>query len=283
MNYRKAFAGVGAGATLLGATALIAVPALAQEDTTDDSTTDTTVEAPKALRGGDKLATVADVLGIDATALRERLAAGESVADIAATEGVPVDEVVAALVAAAEERLDLAVADERITQDEADAKLTEVEERITAMVDGELPFGFGHHRHGFGGFGLDAISEVLGLDAAELGERLRAGDTLADIAAEQSVPIEDLTATIQAEISARLAEAVTDGRLTQERADEMLSGLTERIDDIVNGEAPLGRRGFGPGGHGGFGPGEAGEAGFGGGGFGRGGTAGDVAADTADV
>ncbi|NIR37390.1 MAG: hypothetical protein GWO22_15820, partial [Actinobacteria bacterium] len=59
----------------------------------------------------------------------------------------------------------------------------------------------------------------------------------------------------------RIQEAVENGRITQEQADEKLADLEQRITDRVNGEAPeRGPRGFGrrgPGGPGsqGFGPG----------------------------
>ena len=280
MNYKKAVAGVAAGATLLGGTVLIAVPALAQDDSSDPSTDDSAAVTPKAFRDGSKFTTLADALGIDTTELRDRLEAGETVAGIAAAEGVDIDTVVDVLVAAAEERLATAVSDERITQDRADERLAEVEERITAMVNGEVPFGLRNGFRGFGGFGpfgIDAVAEALGLETADLAEQLRSGDTLADVAAAQGVPIEDVTAAISTAMSERLDEAVADDRLTQEQADEMLGGLTDRIDDIVNGEAPLGGRGFGPGGHRGFGP--DGEAGFGGFGPGRSGPA----ADTSDA
>ena len=85
-----------------------------------------------------------DVLGIEPAELREALAGGQTIAEVAEANGVPVDDVVAALVAEAQEHLDAAVADGHLTQEEADEKAADLTERITAMVSGELERGSGH-------------------------------------------------------------------------------------------------------------------------------------------
>ena len=82
---------------------------------------------------------VVEVIGVDAETLRDELRAGNSLADIAEANGVEVDAVIDVLVDAAAERLETAVANERLTDDEAADRLAEVTERITARVNGERP------------------------------------------------------------------------------------------------------------------------------------------------
>jgi polyhydroxyalkanoate synthesis regulator phasin len=82
---------------------------------------------------------IAELLGIDAETLRDELRSGNSIADIAAANGVDVQVVVDALVDAAEEHLDLAVENGRLTAEEAAEKADQLEERITARVNGERP------------------------------------------------------------------------------------------------------------------------------------------------
>lgn len=89
--------------------------------------------------GGGHLETVADLLEMDLADLVEALRDGQSIADLAGIEETAT--VIDALVAEATGRLNTAVADESITQDEADEKLAEVTQRITDMVNGELPEG----------------------------------------------------------------------------------------------------------------------------------------------
>lgn len=78
---------------------------------------------------------VADALGITTEELRTALASGQTIAEVAAAEGVDVQVVIDAMLAEVEQRLDDKVADGRITQDDADAKLTEATERITERVN----------------------------------------------------------------------------------------------------------------------------------------------------
>ena len=88
-----------------------------------------------------------EVLGIERDELRAALADGQTIAEVAEANGVAVDDVIAALVAEAEERIDRAVEDGRLTEEEAAEKRAEATERITALVDGELDAADLGHRH----------------------------------------------------------------------------------------------------------------------------------------
>jgi hypothetical protein len=125
----------------------------------------------------------------------------------------------------------------------------------TAPADGDTLKGSGLGR----GFGLwsggstaqfDAVAEALNLTPTQLFEQLHSGKILEEIATAQGV---DLQAIHDAANASRLealkdniAQAVTDGQMTQEQADWMLEG-------IEKGYMPLGGGGFGHGGRDGFG------------------------------
>ena len=81
------------------------------------------------------MAAAAEALGITPEELRTQTQAGQTLAELAEAEGVPVDDLVAALVAAAQERLDEAVAAGRLTQAQADARAAVLEARITDSLD----------------------------------------------------------------------------------------------------------------------------------------------------
>ena len=82
---------------------------------------------------------LAGLLGIDVETLRSDLRDGKTVAEIAAEQGVEVQSVIDSLVAEAEAHLALSVESGRLTQEEADAKLAEVTERITDFVNNGRP------------------------------------------------------------------------------------------------------------------------------------------------
>jgi hypothetical protein len=103
-----------------------------------------------------KLDAAASYLGLSEAEVREQLADGKTLADIAKAEGKSVDGLVQALVKEGEERLDRAVADGKLTQAQADSLAEDLDERMTDLVNGDLPGrGFGHRfggsDHPFGG------------------------------------------------------------------------------------------------------------------------------------
>ena len=94
------------------------------------------------------LSTVAESLGITEEELRSAIEGGQTLAEVAAEQGVAVETVVDAIVATQQERIAEEVAAGDLTQEQADELLADAEERITALVNGELPDLPGFHRGG---------------------------------------------------------------------------------------------------------------------------------------
>jgi polyhydroxyalkanoate synthesis regulator phasin len=129
------------------------------------------------------------------------------------------------------------VDDGTISQEQADA----VED---ALEDARPDHGFGHPGFGHRGFvlwfggELSTVAESLGIGEDELRSALEDGRTIAEIAEEQGVEVQDVVDDIVAAQREFLDEAVADGDLTQEDADEILAGAEERATAFVNGEMP---------------------------------------------
>jgi polyhydroxyalkanoate synthesis regulator phasin len=103
--------------------------------------------------GGPDLEAAATALGMTQEELRTALETeGTTLADVAGQQSVEVDALVDALVAAQQERIAAAVEDGRLTQEEADQRLADLEERITERVNSAMPergdHGPGGHRGG---------------------------------------------------------------------------------------------------------------------------------------
>jgi hypothetical protein len=151
-RFRLAVAGAALTGCAVGAVAFGPSSAWALQDDDGSGSTTTTVPAedgsttaPERCGPGGRFGprpgfeAAAEAIGIEVDALREALQGGQTIAEVAEANGVAGDDVVAAMVADAEERLAQAVADGRITQEQADERTADLESRITALVNGELP------------------------------------------------------------------------------------------------------------------------------------------------
>jgi hypothetical protein len=109
-----------------------------------------------------------------------------------------------------------------------------------------MPGGPGHGH----GDGLAAAATYLGISQSALIAQLQSGKTLGEIAdATTGKSKAGLVDALVAAEKTELAQAVKDGRLTQAQADQIASGLTARVTDMVNGVRPA----HGPGDHDGHG------------------------------
>lgn len=143
------------------------------------------------------------------------------------------------------------VSDGTLTQEQAD----KVASTLAEAAPGRGPGGPGHG-HGPGGGpgglggvlreGLDTAAGTLGLEEDVLRDRLRDGETLGEVADAEGVARDDLVSALVTRAQELLADAVADGDLTQERADEISSGLTEKITEGLDRSGP-GPRGERPG------------------------------------
>ena len=129
-----------------------------------------------------------------------------------------------------------------------DGSLTEEQADEVATTLSESGLGRGGH-HGGHRLGLETAAEALGMTEDELRTALEPdGTSLADVAEAEGVDVGTLVDALVEAQQERIAQAVEDGRLTQEEADERLADLEERVTERVNSADP------GPGGRGGHGP-----------------------------
>jgi hypothetical protein len=189
---------------------------------------------------GAGLDTAADVLGMTPEELRAELQAGKRLAEVADEQGVDPQTVVDAVHAQMEETLQQAVADGRLTQEEADSILERMAEHEGDCLSAPgRPFAKWHARGmrvGWAGPGaaLDTASEVLGMTPEELSAELRAGKSLAEIAEEQGFDSQAVCDAMQSQREETLQQAVIDGRLTQEEADSKLERMAEHEGDCLS-------------------------------------------------
>jgi hypothetical protein len=98
-------------------------------------------------------------------------------------------------------------------------------------------------------FVWNALAEKLGLTNDELYAEVNSGKTIAQIAEEKGVSRADLVAALETAHQTSLAQAVTDGALTQEQADSILAQMAGRhewmLDNMGSGGMMSGQYGAG--------------------------------------
>jgi uncharacterized coiled-coil protein SlyX len=109
------------------------------------------------------------------------------------------------------------------------------EGRRPGMFQDGRPFGRGE-RDGLLRAVVEIVVDTTGLQGRDILGQVRDGSTLAAIITAQGGDVALVTSDIIAAATERINQAVANGRLTQERADEMLANLPDRVNDLLNGE-----------------------------------------------
>jgi ribosomal protein S20 len=117
-----------------------------------------------------------------------------------------------------------------------------------AQTDGDRPPAEAGRPPGGRGPGLDAAAQALNLSVEDLRSKLEGDATLAQVAQEQGVDAQTVIDAMVADATAHIDEAVQEGDLTADQANERKANLQERITSLVNEGKPKGGgpRGKGP-------------------------------------
>jgi polyhydroxyalkanoate synthesis regulator phasin len=161
--------------------------------------------------GVDWFGTAATTLGLDEDALFENIEAGQTIAEIAAAQGVVVEDISNAILAAETAWLDEMVAAGEFTQEDADEWLAEIPEETQYFLEEALDEWEDWDDEDE--YGLDwyaVTAETLGVDEDALFEALDSGQSIAEFAQAQDA---DPQAVIDAIVAAEkdwVAEWLTE-------------------------------------------------------------------------
>jgi hypothetical protein len=173
----------------------------------------------------------------DATDLRVpqilmQLRSGSTLSDIITANGATVDAVVGNAVAVATEQVNAAVADGRLSQEQADQLIPNLPDLYTAAVNGELRQGRLENR--VGRSVLNLAAEQTDLERAEVMQELQEGKSLADILTEHHVDVTAFIDMAVTQATERANIAVANGQVTQEQADQLISTFRDRLTERMN-------------------------------------------------
>jgi hypothetical protein len=148
------------------------------------------VPAAAAAVCGRPLGVLADTLGLPASDLRRRLRAGETIAQIAAAQGVDRQAVVDALVTAGQSRIDRAMQTGRLTDEQAARRHATLPARVAAAIDNPITTeGVADslvrprpRAAATAGRARAELAAALGMSTADLRQTRAAGQGVAEIA-----------------------------------------------------------------------------------------------------
>lgn len=159
------------------------------------------------------LATAATTLGLEQDALRQELAGGKSLADVATEKGVARDTLTAALTADATKRIDEQATAGKLTADQATQAKEKIATEVGKLIDqkglkgpggkggmgGRDGFGGGKGGPGKGGLPVasDKLATILGISQDDLAAALKEGKSLSDIASEHGISKDQLVGSIK--------------------------------------------------------------------------------------
>jgi polyhydroxyalkanoate synthesis regulator phasin len=123
--------------------------------------------------------------------------------------------------------LDKLVQDGTITQAQEDAVIQALKDALPRDGRGEL-------RERLLRAAIKVSAETIGITPQELRAELQAGKSIAEVAAEHNVSVDDVKQALVDAATAKINEAVANGRITQERADNLIERLPALVERVVN-------------------------------------------------
>lgn len=173
---------------------------------------------------------------------------GTSLGKIAdATTGKSRQGLVTALTAAANEDINKAVADKKLTEDQAKKLRDNLPTEITNFVDRTWPAKAAHVPGPFvpniksflGDLTQISRDYLGGMSLKDLTAALRSGKSLGDIATANGKTPAGLIAALTAAVNTRIDQAVTDKKITPEQAATLKAKVSAEVTTFVNRKATL--------------------------------------------
>jgi lambda repressor-like predicted transcriptional regulator len=179
------------------------------------------------IEGVDWIGLAIDALKMDEDAFWMGIDDGKSIADLAKENDIPAEQIAETIIAAEQASIQELLAENVISQDEADEWLVSLKEDVLAFLSESWDT-----YEGTDWFAIAA--ETLKTDEDTFWQALEAGKSLAQLAEEQGVSTKTLqTALVTAEKDF-VNELLTAEEISQDEADEWLNELDEDVQLFIN-------------------------------------------------
>ena len=131
-----------------------------------------------------------------------------------------------------------ALADGRITEERADKARQRIEDGRGPGLRQRVQEGAQGRRHErrarIRGAIIEQSATAIGITPEDLKTDLRGGSSIAEVASANGVAVDDVKAALLDAATQKLDQAVTNDRIDQAKADEMLEKLSANLDTLLN-------------------------------------------------
>ena len=182
--------------------------------------------------------TLAGEIDLRPAEILEQARDGLTLAEIATAAGADPQAIVDAALVHITEHLAQQVENGRITQEQMDALLAEAEEFLPEAMNRPLQ-DFANPIHERIQERLEdsligVVAEAIGVEPADLMRDMLTPPSLAEVAEEHGLDPETLIGTAETRITEAINQAVENGLMSQEQADQLLDGLHDRLVERFN-------------------------------------------------
>lgn len=183
---------------------------------------------------------VLDALDLTAQDVRAQLREGKTLAEILTDSGIEPITVLESVKTALSDEIAQAVADGKITQEQADKLLERLAEMADRAMDRDLGRLIVDHPLAVRGLRIlsDTLAEMADLETGDILSAVRDGKTLADIAIENGLDPDAVVQAALAATSETLQESVTNSAITQDQADKLLAQAQELYPKAMTAALP---------------------------------------------
>jgi hypothetical protein len=193
----------------------------------------------------DLIGIVVSETGLEAQEILQQWRDGMTLAAIVTDNGSDIGSVTAQVTALVTERITTAVSEGNMDQERADQIIANLGENITNLINSDRPLRPDNNdgrdvpqNDPLTGAFMETFVEQTGLEPALIMEQLRDSATIGDLLATNNIDANAFAAAVVAKMETQLGEAVTNGRITQEQADQILATLGERVTMIIENGFP---------------------------------------------
>jgi hypothetical protein len=178
---------------------------------------------------------IVEQIGLEPADVLAQMRDGQTLSAIITGSGGSIADVTVTLTEAATERITTALDNGRISQERADQMLANLPGNIdrllnTTMQDARV--NSAERRL------APAVADAAGIPLTDVLAQIQGGQTLGAILSANGIDPAAFTAGRVAQADERLTQAVENGRITQERADSLLTRYEARITALLNGTLP---------------------------------------------